>query len=89
MAISTLIKNKTEDLGKSNELICPKCNELTKLQMFANFDLDNYFAQLFDKDEDFNFAVCPLCAGVFKISNTYVPGTQDLRSYHLLPINDK
>ena len=48
MAISTLIKNKTEDLGKSNVLVCPKCNKSTFMQMFANYDLDNYLAQLFD-----------------------------------------
>lgn len=89
MAISTIIKNKTEDLGKSNKLNCPKCHQLTFMQMFANYDLDNYLAQIFDKDEDFNFAVCPLCASVFKISNTFVPGTQDLRPYHLMPINEK
>ncbi len=89
MAISTFIKNKTEDLGKSKELNCPKCHQLTFMQMFANYDLDNYLAQLFDKDEDFNFAVCPLCAGVFKISNTFVPGTQELREYHLTAMDIK
>lgn len=90
MAIGTIIKNKTEDLGKSNEVTCPNCHQLTFMQTFANYDIDNYLAKLFDKDEDFNFAVCPLCAAVFKINSTYVAGTgQRLSEYHLMPIERK
>lgn len=87
MAINTIIKNKTEDLGKSNELVCPKCQKSTFMQLFASYDLDNYLAMLLKKTDDFNFAVCPLCSSVFKIDDTFVPGTsQLLTEYHLTPV---
>lgn len=90
MAIHSLIKNKTEDLGKSNSIICPKCHQTTALQIFSNYDLDNYLAMILEKTDDFNFAVCPLCSGVFKIDNTFVPGTgQLLCEYHLTAVNKK
>lgn len=87
MAIKTVIKNKTEDMGKSNEITCPACGQLTSMQLYSNYDLDNYLAMALGKTDDFCFAVCPKCAAVFKLSDTFVPGTgQRLSDYHLLPL---
>ncbi len=90
MAINTLIKNKTEDMGESNEIICPKCSQVTKMKLYSNYDLDNYIALFLGKSDDFNFAVCPKCAGVFKLADTFVANSgQNLCDYHLLPINSE
>lgn len=90
MAIKTFIKNKTEDMGESNVIICPKCGKATRMRLYSNYDLDNYLAMLLKKSDDFDFAVCPKCAGVFKLADTFVPQSgQNLCDYHLLPINSE
>ncbi|MDD6021311.1 MAG: hypothetical protein ACI4GA_06600 [Acutalibacteraceae bacterium] len=90
MAIKTAIKNKTEDRGRSNELICPKCHQLTSMQLYSNYDLNNYLSLLLGKTDDFNFAVCPKCAAVFRLSDTFVPDSgQRLSEYHLIPTDKK
>lgn len=87
MAIKTFIKNKTEDMGHSNEIICPKCGKVTSMRLYSNYDLDNYLAMVLGKSDDFNFAVCPSCAGVFKLADTFAPQSgQSLCDYHLLPV---
>lgn len=90
MAIRTLIKNKTDDMGSSNEITCPSCGQLTSMRLYSNYDLDNYLAMLLGKTDDFSFAVCPKCAAVFKLSDTFVPDSgQRLCDYHLQQINKK
>ncbi len=90
MAIRVPIKNKTDDRGRSNEIVCPKCRQLTSMQLYSNYDLDNYISLILGKDDDFNFAVCPKCAAVFRLSDTFVPESgQRLSDYHLIPIDKK
>lgn len=89
MAIKTIIKNKTDDMGESNDIICPKCGQVVRMRLYSNYDLDNYIAMVLGKSDNFNFAVCPKCASVFKLADTFVPKTgQNLCDYHLLPINE-
>ena len=51
MAIKTILKNRTDDLGKSEPIICPACKKKTQLQLFSNYDLDNYIGKLLGKDK--------------------------------------
>lgn len=84
MAIKTLIKNKTDDLGKSEEICCPVCEKAVQMQLFSNYDLDNYFAKILKSDEELNFCVCPECASVFTINmSSYGVQNSPLRPYHL------
>lgn len=90
MAIKTFIKNKTEDMEESNEIVCPKCKQTTPMRLYSNYDLDNYISLILGKSDDFSFAVCPKCAAVFKLSDTFVPQSgQRLSDYHLIPIEKK
>ena len=87
MAIRNLFKNITDDMGPSEEVVCPKCHQLTTMQMYSNYDSGNYIAMILKKNTRLNFAVCPKCATVFKLSDTYAPGTgQTLRDYHFIPL---
>lgn len=84
MAIKTLLKNKTEDLGKSDILFCPECKKETHLHLFSNYDLDNYVGKILKKDKELNFAVCPLCSSVFSINmSSFGVKNSPVRDYHL------
>lgn len=88
MAIKTLISNKTDDLGKSNDIICPVCNKETQLRIFSNYDLDNLIGKLLRIDKELNIAVCPLCETVFSINMTsYGVQNSPLKPYHLTVIH--
>lgn len=90
MAIRIPIKNKTDDMGESNEILCPKCGQLTSMHLYSNYDLDNYISLILGKSDDFNFAVCPKCAAVFRLGDTFVPDSgQRLSDYHLIPIENR
>lgn len=87
MAIKNFLNNKTEDLGSSNPVICPSCGKETALQLFTNYDTNNYIGKILGKDKEYNFAVCPLCAGVFKINmSAYGVQNSTLHDYNLIPI---
>lgn len=89
MAIKTLLKNKTEELGKSENIVCPVCKKETELSLFSNYDADNYVAKILDMDTEFNFAVCPLCASVFKINmSSFGVMNAPLKDYHLILLRD-
>lgn len=90
MAIKNLIKNKTDDLGKSNTLVCPVCNKETYLQLFSNYDAGGYVSKILGKDEELNFGICPLCSSVFKINmSSYGIKNDKLHDYNLSLINGK
>lgn len=87
MAIRTLLNNKTDGLGKSNPVTCPVCNRKTEMELFSNYDTDNYIGKLLGKDKEFNFAVCPLCTSVFKVNmSSYGIENSPLREYHLITL---
>ncbi|MGN0444448.1 MAG: hypothetical protein ACI4F5_07535 [Acutalibacteraceae bacterium] len=84
MAIKTILKNRTDDLGKSEPITCPACKKKTQLQLFSNYDLDNYIGKLLGKDKELNFAVCPLCASVFSINmSSFGVQNSPLHDYNL------
>lgn len=84
MAIKTLLKNKTEELRKSECIICPSCKKETALYLYSNYDLDNYIGKILKKDKELNFAVCPLCASVFAINmSSYGIQNAPIHDYNL------
>ena len=88
MAIKNLTRSKTDDLGLSNEIICPSCKETVKMRIFSNYDLDNLLAMILKKSTEFNFAVCPKCESVFKIiKSVYGIENEKLHDYDLLKIS--
>ena len=57
MAIKTIEKLKTTDLGASNELACPVCGAVSQMRLFENTD-GSMVAHLHKKPAQ-GLAVCP------------------------------
>ncbi len=90
MAIKTLFTNVTDDFGMTEEMECPKCHRLTSMRLYSNYDLGNIPALILKKNTRLSFIVCPQCASVFKLADTYVPGTgQKLSPWHILYDGEK
>ncbi len=70
MAISTINKAHTNDEGISNPVICPKCDKTVGMRLFTAVDT-SVVAKLSTEDKNVNFAVCPLCSGVFAVAENY------------------
>ncbi len=71
MAISTINKGYTKDIGKTEGIICPQCKEAVAMRLFSTSDT-SAVAKLKQKKEDYVVAVCPKCAGVFEIEENYM-----------------
>ena len=70
MAISTINKLNVTDEDISNPVICPKCNKTVGMRLFGAEDKST-IGKLFPEKQDMAIAVCPLCAGVFKVADNY------------------
>ncbi|MBR3094594.1 MAG: hypothetical protein IKH12_03275 [Clostridia bacterium] len=70
MAIKTIEKLKTTDLGASNELACPVCGAVSQMRLFENTD-GSMVAHLHKKPAQ-GLAVCPRCATVFTVNPHYI-----------------
>ena len=70
MAISTINKLNVTDEDISNPVICPKCNKTIGMRLFGAEDKST-IGKLFPEKQNMAIAVCPLCAGVFRIAENY------------------
>ncbi len=70
MAIKTIEKLKTNDLGASNPVCCPVCSTAQEMRLFENVD-GSMVAHLHKKPVQF-LAVCPGCATVFTVNPHYM-----------------
>ena len=70
MAISTINKLNVTDEDISNPVICPKCNKTVGMRLFGAEDKST-IGKLFPEKQNMAIAVCPLCAGVFRIAENY------------------
>ena len=70
MAITTINKLNVTDEDISNPVICPKCDKTVGMRLFGAEDR-SVIGKLFPEKQDMAIAVCPLCAGVFKIAYKY------------------
>ena len=70
MAIKSIENLKTEDLGETNSLVCPQCQNEGPLRLFRNED-DSALNMLLKKEPE-GFAVCPHCSAVFSLNPNYL-----------------
>lgn len=70
MAIKSIENLKTEDLGESNVLLCPKCGKATVMRLFEAADA-SMVAHLLKK-QPLGLAVCPKCAAAFTVNPHYM-----------------
>lgn len=70
MSIKSFEKLKTNDLGASNDLVCPVCGALVQMRLFENVD-GSMVANLHKKPAQ-GLAVCPACATVFTVNPHYI-----------------
>ena len=71
MAVSTINKGYTKDMGETEGIICPVCKKAVNLRIFTTTDT-SVISKITKKDGDVHIAVCPLCASVFSLSKNYV-----------------
>lgn len=76
MAIKNMFYNSTDNLGLTNELVCPVCSSKGEMALFKNYDLVNVIAIIKQIDTQLNLAVCPHCASVFSVNENYVTAKQ-------------
>ena len=70
MAIRTIENLKTDDLGETNSLVCPQCQNEGPMRLFRNQD-SSAINLLLKKDAE-GFAVCPHCSAVFRVNPNYI-----------------
>lgn len=71
MAVSTINKGFTKDMGESEGIVCPNCKNAVNMRLFTTTDT-SVVTKLIKKDGDVHVAVCPQCACVFTVSKNYM-----------------
>lgn len=71
MAVSTINKGYTKDMGETEGILCPNCKKAVNLRLFTTTDT-SMVTKITKKDGDVHIAVCPLCASVFSLSKNYM-----------------
>ena len=71
MAVSTINKGYTKDLGETEGILCPQCKKAVNMRLFTTTDTSPV-TLLKKKDGDVNIAVCPECACVFSVAKNYM-----------------
>lgn len=74
MAIKSIEKLSTKDLGLTNEVACPVCKKKAELRLFENRDYSAIAALL--KKENMSFAVCTKCSSVFEVNPNFIKEKQ-------------
>lgn len=85
MAIKSIEKLSTKDLGLTNEVVCPVCKNKAELRLFENSDYSAI--AVFLKKENQSFAVCGKCSSVFAVNPNFVKEKQS-GTYCVLDEND-
>ena len=71
MAVPTINKGYTKDMGETEGILCPNCKKPVNLRLFTTTDI-SVVSKITKKDGDVNIAVCPQCACVFTLAKNYV-----------------
>ena len=71
MAVSTINKGFTKDLGETEGIVCPNCKKAVRMRLFTTTDT-SIITKITQKDGDVNVAVCPQCACVFTVAKNYM-----------------
>lgn len=71
MAIKTINSCTFKDNGKTNEIICPVCGKNVEIRLFENVN-SLPISKLLDKERTESFALCPMCASMFKVNENYI-----------------
>ena len=70
MAIKSIENLKTNDIGRSNVVVCPSCGKATEMRIYELADA-SMVAHLLKKKAE-GIAVCPKCAAVFAVNPHYM-----------------
>ena len=71
MAVSTINKGFTKDIGETEGVVCPNCKKAVRMRLFTTTDI-SIVSKLIRKDGNMDVAVCPQCATVFTIAENYM-----------------
>ena len=71
MAVSTINKGFTKDMGESEGIVCPNCKKAVNMRLFTTTDT-SVVTKITQRDKDVHVAVCPHCACVFTVSKNYM-----------------
>lgn len=71
MAVSTINKGFTKDLGETEGIVCPNCKKAVRMRLFTTTDT-SVITKITQKDGDVHVAVCPQCACVFTVAKNYM-----------------
>ncbi len=81
---------KIKDIGKTNNIECPKCGKKVHFSVFSNANIDVVPSLPIIKSSNVYFLVCPSCAEIFTVDEkigdefkngkTLVIGNYDLKN---------
>lgn len=71
MAVSTINKGFTKDMGETEGIVCPNCKSAVRMRLFTTTD-KTVISKITGKGGDVHVAVCPQCACVFSVSKNYM-----------------
>lgn len=71
MAVSTINKGFTKDLGETEGIVCPNCKKAVRMRLFTTTDT-SVITKITKKNGDVHVAVCPQCACVFTVAKNYM-----------------
>lgn len=71
MAVRTINKGYTKDLGETEAILCPQCANPVNMRLFTTTDTSPV-TLLKKKNGEVNIAVCPACACVFSVAENYM-----------------
>ena len=71
MAVSTINKGFTKDLGETEGIVCPNCKKAVRMRLFTTTDT-SIITKITQKDGDVHVAVCPQCACVYSVAKNYM-----------------
>lgn len=59
-----------KELGETEEICCPKCNNKTKLSVFSNFEARAIAKLPLVKTGNVYFLVCPKCSAIYGVDES-------------------
>lgn len=71
MAVSTINKGFTKDIGETEGIVCPNCKSAVRMRLFTTTD-SSVISKVIRKKGDMHVAVCPQCACVFTVAENYM-----------------
>lgn len=84
MAIKTFENVYVSSGGHTSEVVCPVCNELSKISIISSADY-GALTLILAKSTQTDFGVCPKCSSVFSIKEEYLQAKASGTTVFLTP----